>query len=89
MTATKDQLSQPLKQDTDYFDATEAIKAIEEELRLASNRMVQLERLFQLQSDINGRLLENMNQLLVRVAAFEDERSETKSSLILPDHMTN
>ena len=87
MTATVEDLSQPLQPDTDYFDATEAIKAIEEELRLASNRMVQLEKLFQLQSEINGRLLDNMGQLLLRVQAIESE--EPKSSLILPERLNS
>jgi len=81
----KAKLETPLKEDTEYFDATAAIKAIEEELHLAKQRMVQLEKLFQLQSGINGQLLENMNALLLRVA----EMDKPASSLILPERLTN
>ena len=75
-------LSTPLKPGLDYFDATAAIKEIEEQLRQLSNRMVQMEKLFELQGSINGRLLESMNAVLLRQANSD---SKPAPKLILPN----
>jgi hypothetical protein len=82
----KEDLETPIDPDIEYFDATEAIKAIEEGLRQLSNRMVAMEKLFELQGTINGKLLENMNHLLIRI---EEIDTQPKSSLILPEHLNS
>jgi hypothetical protein len=58
-----------------------------EELRLQANRMVQLEKLFELQSSINGQLLENMNNLLIRVAELDSKPKQ--SAIIMPDRLNS
>jgi hypothetical protein len=63
------------------------LEALDEELRLMTNRMVQLEKLFELQSSINGQLLENMNNLLIRVADLDSQPK--KSAIIMPDRLNN
>ncbi len=78
---TQQDLEAPLNPDLDYFDATPSIEALAEELRLMKNRMVQLEKLLQLQSGINGKLIENMNSVLLEKA------EKNRSGLILPERL--
>lgn len=80
-------LEAPLDPSLQYFDATPSIETIAEELRLMTNRMVQLEKLFELQSSINGQLLENMNNLLLRQAELDNQPK--KSAIILPDRLNS
>ncbi len=53
---------------------------------LISDQLVQLEKALMLQSTINGRLIETMNALLLRVAQLEIERNNDTngSRIILP-----
>lgn len=78
----------PLKPDTDYFDATASILALAESHRQMGNRITDLEKLLRTQGEINGKLLENMNQLLLRVGDLEAGEEKT-SSIILPRNMRN
>jgi hypothetical protein len=64
-----------LDPDLDYRDATEALKAMAEHIRLLQNRMGQMERVLMLQADINGKLLERLQPVA------------PASQLILPDRM--
>lgn len=63
------------------------LEGLEERNRQLENRMVQLEKLLELQGTINGRLIETMNRLLLRVASFEG--NQTQSSLILPERLNS
>ncbi len=51
-----------------------------------ADKLVQLEQALMLQSTINGRLIETMNGLLLRVAQLEIERNNDNngSRIILP-----
>ncbi len=62
-----------MQDDTDYFDATGAILALTESHRLMFNRISELERLLQVQGDINGKVLDYLGR-----------QDQPKSSIIIP-----
>lgn len=82
----KEDLEKPLDPNLQYFDATPSVEALAEELRQMNNRLVAMEKLFELQGTINGKLLENMNVLLIRMAEID---TQPKSSLILPERLNS
>ena len=83
---TKEDLEAPLKPGLQYYDATPSIEALAEEVRQLSNRLVQMEKLFELQGEINGKLLENMNKLLLEMAGRD---TQPKSAIIMPDRLNS
>lgn len=85
----KEDLETPIDPDLEYFDATKSIEALTEAVRQLDNRMVAMEKLFELQGQINGKLLENMNQMLLQQADILEEGSPKAPGLILPDRLTN
>lgn len=74
-------LKRPLDDTLEYFDATPSIEKLAEAYRILGERVVLMERLLQLQSTINSRLITNMNQLLFQMT----ELQKPKSSIIMPD----
>lgn len=66
--------------------ADKSVETLTEELRQMNNRLVAMEKLFELQGTINGKLLENMNVLLIRMAEID---TQPKSSLILPERLNS
>lgn len=62
------------------------IEELQEEIRQLHNRMAAMEKLFELQGTINGKLLENMNVMLIKMAEVD---TKPKPSLILPEHLNS
>jgi hypothetical protein len=81
----------PLDPNLDYLDATAALQAMAKNLRAARAKSVQLEKALMMQSQINGRLLENMNSLLLRVAQLENANQDSAngSRIIMPPRLSN
>ena len=71
------------------MNAQPTVDSLAEEIRQLTNRMAAMEKLFELQGQINGKLLENMNQMLLQQADILEEGSQQGSGLILPDRLTN
>lgn len=74
-------LEAPLNPDLEYFDAT---PSIEELAKMCFN----LQKALRVQSVINAGLTEHIKKLVARVEDLE-EGNKIKSSIILPERLTN
>lgn len=77
-------LKAPLKEDTEYYDATPGFEAATAALKEATERLAATEVMMQRQLSINLRIIEKLNDQEQRLALLE---SRKPSALILPERL--
>lgn len=77
----------PLKDGVEYVDAQGTFEAFAKAMNEMNERLVNTEKMLELQISINTKLIENVNQLLLGMAELRNEEPSNKPGLILPPRL--